>query len=159
MKPNCLCGETLQKRPYRFLPVDCYQAISQDYAALLAKDNSPLLKNTLVRYCNSTYGVCEFDLVLDNQGAILGRVIFYEGDFKILTPESTIIDFPKFYFNIWEPYTSRLHHLYKYHVSPTVDLVDSSGKYVTSIFVSSLCYSRNDVVVCKNKRAFMSFGY
>lgn len=159
MRPNCLCGETLQGRPYRFLPTDCYQILSPELAALVAKDNSPLLKNTLVRYCNSTYGVCEFDLVLDEFGFILGRVVYKNGEFKILTPNKEIIDLPRVYFNIWEPYTERIHSLYSHHVSPTVDLIDSEGKYVASIFVSSLCYANDTSVVCKNKKAFMSFNY
>lgn len=159
MKPNCLCGETLQGRPYNFNPVDCYQPISSTKAILIAKDNSPILRKTLVRYANSVHGIHEFDLVLDENNFVLGNIIYVDGEFKIITPDKRIIELPERYFNIWEPYSDRISHLYEYHVCPTVDLIDTEGNYVTSIFVSWLCYFRDETVVCKNKKTYMSFKF
>lgn len=157
MKPNCLCVETLQGRPYHFHPVDCYQPISNSKAILIAKDNSPILRKSIIRYANSIHGVHEFDLVLDKNNFVLGNIIYHGGEFKILTPTKEIIPLPEDYFNIWEPYSDNIAHLYEYHTCPTIDLVDTDGKHVVSLFVSSLWYYKEETVVCKNKKTYTSF--
>lgn len=158
MKVNCLCAETMQGKPYYYHPVDCYVPISDTKAVLISKDDSPILKKTIVRFANSIYGLHEFDLILDECQRKIGYAVVVGDEFKVLS-KGEVCDLPDKFFNIWEPISEKNRWLYAYHRSPKVDVVDGDNDYLTSIFVDSFCYYKDDYIISKNRKSYLRFRF
>jgi hypothetical protein len=146
------CGETLNGRPYYFQPEDCFRPIDKDRAVLIAKDESPILRNVPVRRCDIKRGFVEHDSVFDLNNQFLGALVIVNDQFMIYDMYTKkLSDLPENVVTYWHRYRPELFCFYSY---PSVEIDVGDTMKGCNIPLSAILYKKGGKVITTAKKGY-----
>ena len=145
------CGETVNGRAYYFQAEDCFKPIDDNRAVLLAKDNSPILKNVPVRRCDMRRGFVEHDSVFDSNNNFLGALVIVNDEFKICNLlTKAISDVPDDVVTYWHSFRPEL---FSYYTYPTIGIDAGDGADCT-VPLNAVLFKKGGKVITTARKGY-----